>query len=205
MKRTQKQCLFILVFLLLHWTTIRCSWHRAKCSRCHGCSRCLCKCKQIERKKRSRGSGPCYNERNNSDEDLHVINDVPSIPVLELKSVAHFRVAFVKNDNVGRRMSIFAHRQTKEMLDMDHESRGRMVNYTVEVSTSSCEIIYPKGLRALELECAARLNNGFSAKYDYNLRENVNILATMLPPKSIQRLVLLSLVSFSYNSSTWKT
>ena len=122
-----------------------------------------------------------------------------------MNSVANLRKAFGINDSVGRGMPSLEDRQSKEMFDLDHESRGRMVNFTIQLLNSLCEAIYPKNPRALALEYAVRLNNGSSTMDDCKLREKANILATEITPKSIQHCVVFSLVSSAYNSKMLRT
>ena len=105
--------------------------------------------------------------------------------------------------NLGRGMPSTSDRMKKSVDEFDAESKSQLVHFVVSAMSNICALICPKDPTTLAQRCAENIAGGYSSK-DAKLRGNMKTIIEALPPKSLQRRVLLATVASSYSSTTLK-
>ena len=121
----------------------------------------------------------------------------------KLQLVTDIRKALGMDTNLGRGMPSTSNRMKKSVDEFDAESKSQLVHFVVSAMSNICALICPKDPTTLAQRCAENIAGGYSSK-DAKLQGNLKTVIEALPPKSLQRHVLLATVASSYSSTMLK-
>jgi hypothetical protein len=122
-------------------------------------------------------------------------------PSKQLQSIKDIREALALSQSSGRGIPSSKDRSEKVLLEFSHEQNTRLINFTLKCFSCLCNFICPKDPHNLFLLSLGSINVQAEGKVTQSLKQAIAVL----PPRSIQRRVLIAPLAAAYKAAELST
>ena len=122
-----------------------------------------------------------------------------------VNSVEMLRKVLQIDENIGRGIPSDGDRMTKKMSEIEKGSATRMISFAMVAFDKICSIIFPGDAACLAKEVMLAFDHKDHLHNNDRLESNLVQLTLALPPKSLQRDVILAPIAASYDNECLRT